>query len=691
MMTNTSRLATVSALLLAATLHHGLSAQEIPILSAEVSWIGNTHGGSEGRKPNGDAHGTFHVQMDVDAIWVSPDGKVYANCQADEAHLQGGVYQDGKLVWSINIPWGGGGMAIAGDGQSIYAAQGRGVVRYGLESGRPSGWKALDGKLVTGLTAAGGKLYASDYTDGKIHIFEQEKEVGLIEQPFPGALAVDQNGTIYVAQFEDLWNQPQNRLSTDRHKVLRFSADRQPLRPIVLGEDSRPVALHIDKDGRLLVADNGPEQNIKIYSTGEPPALTAEFGTKFGAYSPPVGIHGPLRFNGLCGIGTDAQGNVYVACNGQGPAREVGNKTWNDTGFTGTVIESYTPQGQRRWVCYGLLFCDVADVDPATDGRDIFSAKQRYVMDYSKPPGQQWTHQGVLINPFKYPADPRVTTENTSKGTAFVRRIHGRRLFFTTGMYAGSLHIFRFNEATDGEVAIPCGRVGRGLWYDANGNGRPDDGETEAGDFGGWGLHIDARGDIWTTAKGISHFPVQGLDANGTPIYKASHQKSEPVPPPFRKIERLIYDAERDVMYLTGNTPELTVKDWGLIGGAIARYDRWSQGNRQAAWVVPVNQQVGLPKAISHAGDYLFVSFHHRGGNVACHVHDIGDGKLIGALVPEGLGGVNKVGDSDVPYAIRAFRRANGEYLVLLEENRNAKNILFRWRPAPATAAEGIK
>ncbi len=129
----------------------------------------------------------------------------------------------------------------------------------------------------------------------------------------------------------------------------------------------------------------------------------------------------------------------------------------------------------------------------------------------------------------------------------------------------------------------------------------------------------------------------------------------------------------------------------GLIGGAIARYDRWSHGNCQAAWVVPVNQQVGLTKAISHAGDYLFVSFHHRGGNVACHVHGISDGKLIGALVPEGLGGVNKVGDSDVPYAIRASRRANSESLVLLEENRNARNILFRWRPAPAPAADGIK
>jgi DNA-binding beta-propeller fold protein YncE len=502
--------------------------------SYEVSWVGNSIGGSEGRIPNGDNHGTAHVQMDVDAIWVSPDGKVYANCQADEGHLQGGVYQDGKLIWSIQIPWGRGGLAITGDEKFIYAAHGRGFVRYNRESGKPDSSTVLDSKLITGLTVANNQLYASNYTDGKIHVFDQSlKEQATLEVPFPGALAVDPSGTIYVAQFEDLWNQPKNRLGEHRNKVLRFSDQGQSLEAIVMEKNSRPVALHLDQDGRLLVADNGPDQNVKIYSTGGKPRFVGHFGEVGGVYAKPIGVHGPRRFNGLCGLGTDAKGNLYVAYNGQGPAREVGNKTWNDAGFTGTVLDSYSPDGKRRWVLYGLLFCDVIDVDPATNGRNVFSAKQHYTMDHTKPAGQQWTYHGVLVNPFKYPDDPRLTSDNTNRGTAFVRRIKGQRILFTTGMYAGTLHIFRFNEKTDGEVAIPCGRVGRGFWYDANGNGRPEDGETQSGEFGGWGLHVDAQGDIWTTAKGISHLPLRGLDEHGTPVYQIDKIKNEAVPAPF--------------------------------------------------------------------------------------------------------------------------------------------------------------
>jgi len=84
---------------------------------------------------------------------------------------------------------------------------------------------------------------------------------------------------------------------------------------------------------------------------------------------------------------------------------------------------------------------------------------------------------------------------------------------------------------------------------------------------------------------------------------------------------------------------------------------------------------------MAQAGNYLFISFHHRGGNVTCHVHQTSTGQLVDTLVPEGLGGIDKVGDSDVPYAIRAYQRKEGDYLIFLEENRNAKNILFRWHP----------
>ena len=272
-----------AALGLACVIGATATAQDVPKLRCEVSWIANTHGGGEGRKPNGDA-------------------------------LQGGVYQDGKLIWSIDIPWGGGGVAIAGDDQHIYASNQRGFTRYERENGKSTGWKALTTNFVTGLCAAGGKVYASDYYSHKIHVFEGEKEVLAFDAHFPGALAVNKEGRIFVAQFEDPWNQPAVRIGTDRNKVLRFTPDGKPLPPIELGAASRPVALWIDRETHLLAADNGPDQDIKIFSDlNTTPKLAGTFGEKGGVFKGTPGLYGPKRFYGISGIGTDAAGNFYIS------------------------------------------------------------------------------------------------------------------------------------------------------------------------------------------------------------------------------------------------------------------------------------------------------------------------------------------------------------------------------------------
>ncbi len=45
------------------------------------------------------------------------------------------------------------------------------------------------------------------------------------------------------------------------------------------------------------------------------------------------------------------------------------------------------------------------------------------------------------------------------------------------------------------------------------------------------------------------------------------------------------------------------------------------------------------------------------------------------------LGGVEHTGWIDILTGITAFKRANGEYLVFVEEDYIAKSILYRWRP----------
>jgi len=58
-------------------------------------------------------------------------------------------------------------------------------------------------------------------------------------------------------------------------------------------------------------------------------------------------------------------------------------------------------------------------------------------------------------------------------------------------------------------------------------------------------------------------------------------------------------------------------------------------------------------------------------------VHKLGDGAYVGSLVPA----KDLSGWVDLPYGITASRRADGEYLVIVEEDAKAKNIVYRWKP----------
>ena len=56
------------------------------------------------------------------------------------------------------------------------------------------------------------------------------------------------------------------------------------------------------------------------------------------------------------------------------------------------------------------------------------------------------------------------------------------------------------------------------------------------------------------------------------------------------------------------------------------------------------------------------------------------DGSNIGSFLPGPEVGSN-AGWLDMPYAVAAMKRKNGEYLVLVEEDWRGKNLLYRWRP----------
>jgi len=76
-----------------------------------------------------------------------------------------------------------------------------------------------------------------------------------------------------------------------------------------------PTALAYSQ-GRILVADNGPRQQVLIYRLHQGPTLIGTFGTEGGIYSGTRGEVGTLKFYGLTGVGADSSGNIYVNSNG---------------------------------------------------------------------------------------------------------------------------------------------------------------------------------------------------------------------------------------------------------------------------------------------------------------------------------------------------------------------------------------
>jgi hypothetical protein len=54
--------------------------------------------------------------------------------------------------------------------------------------------------------------------------------------------------------------------------------------------------------------------------------------------------------------------------------------------------------------------------------------------------------------------------------------------------------------------------------------------------------------------------------------------------------------------------------------------------------------------------------------------------RYVGSLAPGAEVGGN-AGWQDMPYAVQALKRKDGEYLILVEEDWRGKNLLYRWRP----------
>ena len=102
-------------------------------------------------------------------------------------------------------------------------------------------------------------------------------------------------------------------------QVSEFSPTGAVLNTITLATTARPSALYYDgANGQLMIGDQGPDMNIKIYNITETPVLAKTFGI-LGGYLDSTGavkgMVGAQRFTRVVGIGKDSSGNLYVLNN----------------------------------------------------------------------------------------------------------------------------------------------------------------------------------------------------------------------------------------------------------------------------------------------------------------------------------------------------------------------------------------
>ncbi|WP_254367127.1 hypothetical protein [Paraburkholderia sp. NMBU_R16] len=714
------------------------------VLAATTSWIGNTFGYGHG----------MWTQIDITSIAVSPDGKVYTNSPWDESGAEASVYQNGKQLEFAGGThgWGrSGGEAVAINSRYVFVGTSVGNERGKLVADGvwpPTGehWFGISrrdlasvkktvpfravaradahGQLaagflpvnrvssgtkapIYGLAASETTVYASNTTRDEIDVIDaesmQQKSAWKVHEP--GRIALAPDGTLWVLT---------DSLSGSVPRLAHYTADGKQLSDkVALPQDAVPVDIAVDKKGRLYVADNGWRQQVLIFTASHPGQyeLTDTFGERYGIWAgkpSEQGRPGPMRFNGLTGVGVDAGGNIYVSMNGVGP--QLGS-----TGAgLGATLASYTPDGKPRWQVDGLLFVDGACIDPSRPN-SVFTGNKRFELDWSKPPGHEWKYAGFLSNRFKYPEDT-VFHMDQWPGTPMARQLNGRTFLYLTDMYADHLKIYRFDPAHDGETAIPSGFIagrpgpvhaittappgGEWIWRNANGDGKfnPQEFQRNSTDehlAGGWGWWVDAKGDIWrANDTRIHRLRFGGVDRSGNPIYAYDKMTTYAIPAPFKFVKRAVYDTRTDSLYVTGYTDDAMPNSNDVpkeIGRVLARYDGWSTGKpvlrftTQLLWQ-PKGKERRTLVSVTQEGDYVFaVEFI---GIV--HVFDRNTGAQIGVIKPGPEVG-NASGHVDVANAISAYKRANGEYVVFVEEDARGKVLMYRWTPAAGEKNQGGK
>ncbi|MCP2088723.1 UNVERIFIED_ORG: hypothetical protein J2Y81_004810 [Paraburkholderia sediminicola] len=611
-----------------------------------TDWLANTFGTL-----------ATHVGNGARSMWVAPEGVIYTASLWDENEGGVAIYQNGKSIGSIGINSEFQGGAITGNATSIFAAlqystvYGSGAVgRYNRATQKRdvlipvSVWNAVKhADVITGLATTGTLLYASDFPGNRVRVYTTD---GVWQQDInisgPGALALDGAGNLWVAQ-------------QSAATIVEFSPAGAPLNTIQMPATSRPSALYFDaSSGQLMVGDQGPDMNIKLYNISGTPTLVGTFGIQGGYLDSTTGIKGQVgdkRFTRVVGIGKDATGTLYVLNNPWGGGWDLGRNGSTD-------IHAYDSAGNLQWKLQSLNFEAVAAPDPVTDGAYFYGGTNIYTGTAGG------TFVANTVDPFSYPSDPRLNMNDTQRDEHFGQLVSvgGNRILVASGQNPGIFYFYHFNPAS-GYIAIPDASI-------------PGTAFNTTLQITG-GFCIDSRGDVWAgldRTNHIYHYPLISFDGSGKPTWGPGIAIS--IPQSIRPLTRIIYLPESDTMILAQGIAGSW--DWTAIQSRIEVYHGWSAGNTTKPNPV-INLTSANPKSITAVGNYLFVGYVHTVPNI--DAFNLTTGNLDTTLINSSAGAVDVGNDVDSMYGLRAYLRAAGEYVITKDNYNGSSIIVYRWTP----------
>ena len=187
--------------------------------------------------------------------------------------------------------------------------------------------------------------------------------------------------------------------------------------------------------------------------------------------------------------------------------------------------------------------------------------------------------------------------------------------------------------------------------------------------------------------QGIRYYAAKDLDDKGN-INWESKPKLLPHPAEFKEVKRIRFSHSSDTLYVGGTTDQYQNQHWKPMGPVLACYEGILKGEPRLKWKIVLPYAVGSkghsscePMGFDVASDLIFVPYTGaskeakvKTGRV--EIFKASDGSPVGHVEPgENVG---EVGLQDIRECLRAVKRRNGEYLVMLEDDYKAKVLLYR-------------